>query len=163
MVEKTSDEVEYWHKFLRYDLWGNIFFLKEKISSFKNSYFVNEVVGFDDKKKPIKKRIKKSAADLLLITSPISEIGDIESKVKALFGVKHASLKDVAGLPIEELVKRLGFNNYRKLRLDAETEKLNYPELLSVMDAESFQEGQLETKPNPKKGESDVYHNGQET
>jgi len=163
MVEKTSDEVEYWHKFLRYDLWGNIFFLKEKISSFKNSYFVNEVVGFDDKKKPIKKRIKKSAADLLLITSPISEIGDLESKVKALFGVKHASLKDIAGLPIEELVKRIGFNNYRKLRLDAETEKLNYPELLSVLEAESFQEGQLENKTNPKKGTQDVHTNGQET
>jgi len=148
MVEKIADEVEHWHKFLKYDFWGNIFFLKSKISSFKNTYLVKEVVGYDDNKKPIAKKVKKNAEDLIQITSPISEIGDMESKVKAMFGVKHASLKDVAGLPIGELVKRIGFNNYAKLRLDAETEKLRFPELVSGFDQEALQEKNLETKDN---------------
>lgn len=153
MVEKTADEVHYWHNFLRHDFWGNIFFLKSKITSFKTSYFIKEAVGFDDDKKPIIKKVEKSAEELLQISSPISEIGDIESKVKALFGVKHASLKDVAGLPVGELVKRIGFNNYARLRLDAETEKLKYPELDSGLDPEARQEKDLEKKTNPKEKE----------
>lgn len=153
MVEKIADEIDYWHKFLRYDFWGNIFFLKSKITSFKASYQVKEVVEFDNQE-PVEQMVTKSAEELLQINSPISEIGDMEGKVKALFGVKHASLKDVAGIPIAAMVKRLGFNNYGKLRLDAETEKLKYPELSSGLEQEALQEKQLEAKPNNPGGKT---------
>lgn len=154
MVEKVADEIEYWHNFLRYDFWGNIFFLKGKVSPFKTSYFVKEVTGFDDKKEPIIEQVEKNAEELLEINSPVSEIGDMESKVKALFGVKHASLKEVAGLPVGKMLRRVGFNNYGRLRLDAETEKLKYPELVSGLEQEAMQEKELETKPNnPEKKE----------
>ena len=151
MVEKIADEIDYWHKFLRYDFWGNIFFLKNKIISFKDSYQIKEVIDFDDKQEPIEKMVTKSAEELLQINSPISEIGDMEGKVKALFGVKHASLKEVAGLPMSAMLKRIGFNNYGRLRLDAETEKLKYPELSNGLEQEAFQEKQLES--NPEKEE----------
>ena len=75
----------------------------------------------------------------------------MEGKVKALFGVKHASLKEVAGLPMSAMLKRIGFNNYGRLRLDAETEKLKYPELSNGLEQEAFQEKQLES--NPEKEE----------
>lgn len=156
MVEKISDEISYWHNFLRYDMWGSIFFLKSKITSFKNSYEVEEVIDFDDKKEPKVGMVTKNAEELLQINSPVSEIGDMESKVKALFGVKHASLKDVAGLPVSAMLKRIGFNNYGRLRLDAETEKLKYPELSSGLEQEALQEKQLEKKPNnPEEGTND--------
>jgi len=146
MVEKTADEVNYWHNFLRNDFWGSIFYLKNKINGFKSEYEVEEVVSFDDKQEPVRAMVSKKAEELIQINSPVSEIGDLEGKARAFFGVKHASLKDVAGLPVNELMKRLGFNNYPKLRLEAETEKLKYPELISGLEQEAMQEQALEGK-----------------
>lgn len=159
MVEKIADEVSYWHSFLEHDFWGSIFFLKSQVSSFKNEYKIKEVVDFDEKQKPVEALVTKQANEFLQINSPVSEIGDMEGKVKALFGVKHASLKDVAGLPLDAMMKRIGFGNYFKLRLEAETEKLKYPELVSGYEQEGMQEKQLENSDKDENEDSDKDKN----
>jgi len=152
MSDRTSDEIAYFERFLRYDFWGSIFFLKSKISDFPEFFDVEKAVAFKPAKndkdpgETVFKSVKKRPEHLLDINFPTSEINDMEARARSLFGVKHADLSDTAGLPKSELVRKLGWGNYAKLRLQYETEKRKYPELPMTVDAESIQESQ-QTEP----------------
>lgn len=159
MSDRVSDEISYFEKFLRHDFWGSIFFLKSKVSKFPEIFTVEEAVTFKDQE-PQFKKVKKRPEMLMDINFPMSEVNDAEARARAFFGSKHASLHDTAGVPLSELVKKMGFGNFRKLRLQYETEKKKYPELPLAMDAESAQErlqaepknpGGEKTKPNTNK------------
>ena len=145
MSDRTSDEIAYFEKFLRFDFWANIFLLKSRISTFPEFFEVEEAVSFNNKK-PQFKKIKRRPEKLIEINFPMSEINDVESRARAYYGVKHPALSDSAGIPNQELVKKMGFGNYRKLRLQAETEKAKYPDLVLPIDQESWQE-KTETEP----------------
>ena len=148
MSDRTSDEIAYFERFLRFDFWANIFFLKSKINKKFPEYFeIERAVEFKNKK-PVFKKIKKRPEKLIDINFPLSEITEFESRAKAYYGSKHAALSDMAGIPNEELVKKMGFGNYRKLRLQYESEKNKYPDLPLQLDLESIQE---KTQAEPKR------------
>jgi len=147
--ERIEDEKDSWEQFLRHDFWGGIFFLKNKIADMPEFFSSKECVGFDNNQKPLFKKRRKRPEKWLEITFPVSEIGDVEGRARAYLGVKHAAVTDTLGLPKEEVAKRMGFGNYRQLRLNYETEKEKYPELPMTLDAESIQE---KTEAEPPRG-----------
>lgn len=161
MSDRISDEVSYFEKFLRHDFWSGVFFLKSAVSSFPETFKVKKATSFKNQKAVFKENEIKPEA-LIEITFPTSEVDDAESRARAFFGSKHASLHDTAGVPLETLVKKMGFGNFRKLRLQYETEKKMYPDLPLNMDAESMQEKiQAEPARNPASGEK-KEKNGQD-
>ena len=148
MSDRVSDEVAYFERFLRYDLFASIFFLKSKVSNFPKEIKMKEAVDFK-KKKPIFKFVTKAPEDLIDFNFPTSEVIDAETRARAYMGVKHGSVVDTLGVPYSEVSKKLGMYNYRKLRLMQATEEERYPELIKNVDAESLQE-RSESEPSPK-------------
>jgi hypothetical protein len=135
MSDRTSDEIAYFDRFLKFDFYRAIFFLKSKVSSFPEKFLVKMAVDFDKKKEPVFKKIPRRPEFLIDISYPISEVIDSEARAKAFLGVKHGSLNDTLGIPNNEIAKKLGFGNYRKLRLIRETELDRYPELAPPVDS----------------------------
>ena len=148
--DRIQDEISYFEKFLRYDFWANIFFLKSKINGFPEYFKRKEPVDFKNGN-VIEKMVKRRPDELIDIAFPTSEISATEDNAKALLGVKHGSLQDTLGIPYSEIAKRLGFGNYRSLRLQNEFENNRYPELISTEDDESFQEQNYGEKKVTKK------------
>jgi len=150
MSDRVSDEMTYFARWLRWDFWGNIFFLKSKISDFPETFDVEEAIDFDKDQEPVFAIKKKKPERCLDIIFPVSEIENMESHAKGLLGVKHGSLNDTAGMPNEELMKKMGFRGYKKLRLQKATEDKKYPPTVLAVDQETHQE-LTEAEP-PKKG-----------
>ena len=148
MSDRVSDEVAYFERYLRYDFWASIFFLKSKIASFPESFTVREAVDFKNKK-PIFKEVKKRPEMLLEISFPTSEVVDAETKARAYLGVKHGSTYDTLRIPNAVIAKQLGHGNYRRLCLEHATEDERYPEIVITADQESVQEQGIE--PSQKK------------
>ncbi len=148
MSDRVSDEIAYFDRWLRYDFWGSIFFLKQQIAGFPEWFKVRECVGFNSEQEPIFKTVKRRPEQLLDISYPVSEIIDFESRAKGLLGVKHGPISETLGVPLSEVAKRLGIGGYGRQRLRYETEKNKYPELVYTLDAESIQE---QTEAEPKR------------
>jgi len=159
MSDRTADEIAYFERFLKYDFWDSIFFLRSKLTDFKYVYKVKEAYMFDKKGEPQFRNRQRRASQLIDICFPTSELIDYEARARGLLGVKHGPATEVLGIPYSEIAKKMGFANYGKLRLKFATEKDKYPELIYALDAESLQE-QVEAeparpkpKPKPKKEE----------
>lgn len=150
MSDRTSDEVEYFRRFLVYDFWSNIFFLKSEINNFPKFFTSREAITFKSGE-PVFANLKKKPETLIDVVFPTSQVDEMEARSRAMLGVKHGSLYETAGVPFSEILKRLGFGNLRKLRLKYETEKDRYPELIAALDAESVQEKKEAEPPRPKK------------
>ena len=152
MSDRTSDEAEYFRRFLVHDFWSSVFFLRAAVSDFPSIFKVKEAVEFKSKK-PVIKEVDRLPERLIEITFPTSEVVDYESRAKALLGTKHGSTKEQLGIPLHEIARRMGFGNYKRLRLQSATEDENYPELAPEEDQEAKQENTLENpnKPNPNK------------
>lgn len=132
--DRTSDEISYFERFLRFDFYRAIFFLKNKVSKFPDKFKVRKAVDFKNQK-PIFKNIDKKPEMLIEISFPVSELQDAEARAKAYLGVKHGSLYDVLGIPNEEISKKLGFGGYKRMRLRQATEEERFPELLPPVDS----------------------------
>jgi len=145
-ADRIQDQIAYFEKFLRYDFWRPIFYLKSIVSDFKITYKVKEVIEFKDKE-PVVKNVDKDVHDLIYIEFPVSEVTDLVGKASALLGVKHPSLVETLGIPREDVAKKLGFGNYRKKRLQLATEDEKFPKLLSTVEAESLQQASGEINP----------------
>lgn len=150
MADRTSDEIAYFERFLMYDFWEAVFFLKSSVSDFKNEYKVREATHFDKDGEPVFGNVKKKASHLIQVSFPISESIDYEGRARGLMGVKHGPATDVLGIPYSEIAHRMGFSNYARLRLRFATEKEKYPELIYAVDAESLQET-MEAEPKVPK------------
>jgi hypothetical protein len=140
MSDRVSDEIAYFDRFLRYDLFDSIFFLKSEITDFKYVHKVKEATSFDKDGEPVFENRKRRASELIDIQFPTSETVDYEARARGLMGVKHGPATEVLGIPYSEVARRMGFGNYGKLRLKHATEKERYPELIYTLDAESLQE-----------------------
>ena len=133
MSDRTSDEISYFEKFLKFDFYRPVFFLKSKISSFPETFKVHTAVDYKSKK-PVFKEIDKKPEFLIDIAFPVSEVIDAETRARAYLGVKHGSIYDTLGIPNDEIAKRLGFGNYKRLRLQQATEEDRFPELSPPVD-----------------------------
>ena len=146
MSDRISDEVAYFERFLRFDFWGNIFFLKSAIGAFPETIPVREAVEFKNGK-PIFKNIPRRPEKLIDFSFPISETTDYESRTKAFLGSKHGPMNETMGLPNSDLANQLGFGGYGKRRLRKAMEDEKYPKLIYSLDAESLQE-KVESEPS---------------
>jgi hypothetical protein len=159
MSDRTSDEVSYFDRWLKWDFWSAIFFLKSKLGSFPAYFLRREAVGFDEEQEPIIEKVRRTPEELLDVTYPVSDSIDYETKSRAFLGVKHGPLSETIGVPKAEVAKRLGFGGYARLRLEKATEDEQYPELLyaagvdaaeATLNAEAAQEKSEGEKAKPK-------------
>jgi len=154
LADRLKDEISYFENFLRYDFWNSIFFLRSKVIDFPETFKVKRAVGFDKNKEPVLKFKNFRPHRLMEFSFPTSSIDNLESQVKAFMGVKHGRLSKTLGIPNAALAEKIGFKNYKQLRLQLATEESVYPELEPDVDSESLQEINEGEKPKsgvPKK------------
>jgi hypothetical protein len=159
MSDRISDEIAYFDRFLKYDFWRAIFFLRSRLTDFKEYFKVDTAVGFTEKQEPIMKSIKKRPEQLIDISYPTSEMLDFEARAKGLLGVKHGPLADNLGISYKTIASKLGISNYGRERLKYAEEQKKYPKLQYTLDAEAMQEKSLnkgEEKPTKAAGTSSV-------
>ena len=149
MTDRISDEIAYLDRFLKYDFYSSVFFLRSTVTSFPTLFKRREAVDFKDNE-PVFEYVKKKPEFLVDIAYPTSELADAEARARAFLGVKHGSTYDTLGIPNAEIAKKMGFGNYKKLRLQQETEKSRYPELITTVDDEGVQE-RTEAEPGKKR------------
>ena len=150
MSDRTADELAYFERFLRYDFWGNIFYLKSQISGFKEFFKIKEATSFDDDGEAVFENVKKRPEQLIDFTFPVSETIDFEGRARGLLGVKHGNVADSLGIPFSTISEKLGLGGYGKARLKKATEDEKYPELVMGIDQESLQEQTEAEPPLPK-------------
>jgi hypothetical protein len=151
-ADRTRDEIAYFDRFLLFDFWRAIFFLHSTATGFPSFFRRKEVIGFDDKKEPLTRWVKKPPHKLISIGFPTSEISDTEAAARGLLGVKHGSVVDTLGIPKANVARKMGFSGYRRLRYQAAEEDMTLPELILNEDDESAQEKKIESKKNAKSG-----------
>lgn len=140
MSDRTSDEIAYFGRFLRFDFWGAVFFLRSELTDFPKTFKKKIAVSFGKDKKPIFKDKDVRPEKLIDFNWPTSEIVDYESRATAFLGSKHGPMAETLGIPNEEISRKMGFGSYERMRLRQATEKELYPDLIYNMDAESLQE-----------------------
>jgi hypothetical protein len=133
MADRMSDEIAYFERFLRFEFYRAVFFLKAKVSGFPDTFSVKEAVDFKGQE-PVFKDVKKKPEMLIDISFPVSEVNDAEARARAYLGVKHGSVYDVLGVSNDFIAKKMGIGNYRRMRLKQATEKERYPELEPQVD-----------------------------
>jgi hypothetical protein len=152
MSDRISDEIAYFDRFLKYDFYRAIFYLKAAVSEFPRLFTKKEAVDYKAKK-PVFKDVERAPEFLIDITYPVSQVDDAETRARAFLGVKHGSVYDTLGISNEEIAKKLGFGNYRRSRLAQATEEEKYPELTPPLDEGGEQMDQQGLKPK-KPGEA---------
>jgi hypothetical protein len=168
MSDRVSDEISYFSRFSKYDFWGSIFFLKSAIGKFPATFKVVEAVDYKVTSKSVKEpgedfaeikyhsepvfeEVDRRPEELIDISFPNSETTDYEGRARAFIGVKHGPLAETLGFPNEDICKKLGGGNYRRLRLRKATEDRMFPKLVYNIDAESLQEKTEAEPPKDKK------------
>lgn len=146
MSDRISDEIAYFERFLRFDFYRAVFFLKSAVSDFQKVFSVRTAIDFKDQK-PVFKDVNYAPEKLLDISFPVSEMIDSETRARAFLGVKHGSVYDVLGIPNKEIAKKIGFGNYRRLRLQQATEEDRFPELQPPVDAGGQQAEPVKKEP----------------
>jgi len=141
-ADRMADEACYFENFQRYDFWRPVFFLAHQAGVLEATYKIEKVTDFNAKK-PKKKKVPVEPCELLEFTFPTSAISDPETVARAYLGVKHGSLASTLGIPMSLIAKRLGFGNYRRLRLMHAAEEEFYPDLQPEVDQEAAQEKQI--------------------
>lgn len=149
MSDRTSDEIAYFDRFLRFDFWRSIFFLRSSVTDFPKTFKVREAVGFKNKE-PVMKEVEKRPEKLIDISYPVSETIDYEGRSKAFLGAKHGPINETLGVPNKDIAQRMGIGGYGRARLRKATEDELYPDLVYTLDAEGLQE-KVEAEPGNKK------------
>jgi hypothetical protein len=144
MTDRTSDEIAFFDRFLKYDLWGSIFFLRHQIANFPLTFKVNEAVSFNENQEPVYKKIPRKPEFLIDISYPVSENSDTEAQARAFLGVKHGNMSESLGVPNSYIAKKIGIGSYGRRRLEKATEDKKYPELIIEADAAAMQENPQE-------------------
>lgn len=150
--DRMSDEIAYFERFLKYEFWAAIFYLRSKVARFPTKFKVKEATSFDEKGEAKFETVSKPAEQLIEFSFPTSEVIDYEARAKGLLGTKHGPVAEQIGIPNSEVARRMGFGGYGRLRLQKATEDERYPELIysAGVDAESVQET-VEGEPGKKK------------
>jgi hypothetical protein len=138
--DRIQDQVADLQRFMIHGFWRGALFLYSKTGHMPWTTSVNKAYKFENKK-PKFKKVAVEAHKTISINFPTSEMGDLDSKVKALLGVKHGAVTQTLGMSNEDIANRLGFQNYHHSRLKAATEESNYPKLLTAEEVEQREEG----------------------
>jgi len=151
MSDRISDEVAYWKRWLIFEFWSSVFFLKSVTGKFEKFFRNEEAIGFDKDKEPIFKKIKRKPEKLIELSFPVSEATAYQERARAMLGVKHGPMAETVGIPNSLVAANMGFGSYGRNRLRKATEDNKYPELLYAggVDAEALQETMEGEKPKP--------------
>jgi len=163
MSDNISDEIAYFDRWLKYDFWGSVFFLRSSVTNFPKFFKRKEVIEFlptVDGKEPKKKirNVSYPPEQLIDVSYPVSEMIDFDTRAKGLLGSKHGPVTETVGVPASEISKRMGFGGYGRNRLRKATEDILYPKLVYNLDAESIQE-KIEGEPKKKKSSNNAAAN----
>jgi hypothetical protein len=126
--DRNSDEIAYFDRFLKYDFWGSVFWLRSKMNGFPETFKVKMAVDWKDKK-PVFKKVPRRPDQLIDVSYPISDVIDLETRTKSMLGVKHGPISEQLGIPNKSVASYLGISGYGKARLEKATEDDRYPEL----------------------------------
>lgn len=148
--DRTSDEIAYFDRFLKFDFWSSVFFLKSAVSEFPKLFEIEEAIGFGENQKPKFKKVKRAPERLIDVSYPISEVANFEGRARGLLGVKHGPVSESLGIPNSSVAKIMGIGGYGRNRLRKALEDKKYPKLVYNLDAESLQE-KAEAEPGKKK------------
>jgi len=161
-TDRMQNEIEYFERFLRYDFWRHIFYIKNALDpKFKIEFNVKEVWDFEEESgEPKFSTVTKKAHDLIYFDFPTSEVQNVVEKANAYLGSKHAAVTDSLGIPYSTVAKRLGFSSYPYLRLKKASEDAKYPELLTEAEAEANVEDASEPAQEDEKEEKDKKDDG---
>lgn len=138
--DRIMDQVADLEAFMVHGFWRGAMWLHSKTGHMNWTVSDSKAYKFEDGE-PKFKKFQVEAHETVSINFPTSEMGDLESKVKALMGVKHGALSQTLGISNEDSARRLGFQNYHKSRLKLATEDKYYPKLMTDLEAEQIAEG----------------------
>lgn len=145
--DRTQDQIANFERFLQYHFWRGILHLAASAGKIKSEYKVKEAVNFKDQE-PVFKDKTKPAYKLISFEFPQSEISDLESKSRALLGVKHGPVSESLGIPHSAIAKRLGFGSYKKRRLAHSTEEEIYPKTQLAIAIDAAEESAQSQEPS---------------
>lgn len=128
-ADRTKDEIEYWERFLRNDLWRSLLFLHSVMNKDFPSVVKMKKTALFKKQKPVVKTVSVPAYKLIEFSFPQSEIIELEGRVRALLGVNHQSIVESLGVPRRAVASAIGFSSYKKLRYEYADEEEELPEL----------------------------------
>jgi hypothetical protein len=138
--DRIMDQIADLERWLTYGFWRGAMWLHSKMGYMNWTVSESRAYKFENGEAKFKK-VQVEAHETISVNFPTSEMGDLESKVRALLGVKHGAVNQTLGISNEESAKRLGFQNYHKSRLKLATEEKNYPKLMTELEAERIVEG----------------------
>jgi len=138
--DRIADQISDLEKFMVYTFWRGAMWLHSKTGNMNWTVAEERAYKFEGGE-PKFKKVQVEAHETITINFPISEMGDMESKTKAMLGVKHGPLSQVLGISNMTVAKRLGFQNYHQNRLQLATEEKLYPKLTTDLEAEQMAEG----------------------
>lgn len=136
--DRIQDTVADLERFMINTFWRSTLWLNSKVQDVNWEIKLNKAYKFEDGKPKFKKKIYQ-LHETVEICFPVSEMGDIEAKARALLGVKHGPVTETLGISNREVARRLGFQNYHSQRLAYATEEEEYPELATAALIESAQ------------------------
>jgi len=148
--DRSENRKENFKLFLIHDFFKHVLRLHSFVKKdFKLKREREVVIDFRNKKEVMGKK-KVNVWECVDITFPVSEISDLESRVKAYLGVKHGSLVDALGIPPSYIAEKLGFTGYKYLRMRAATEEKQFPDLISTVDSDALDTQQEQGIEKPK-------------
>lgn len=140
MSDRISDEIAYFRRWLVFDFWGAIFFLKSSIGLFPKLLSMEKGVAHDKDKELMTRTIQRSAEFFVKVSFPVSENIDYAGRVSAGLGVKHASLVEGLGLSKAFVAELVGVADYESAILEKALEDKKHPKLALTADQEAVQE-----------------------
>jgi hypothetical protein len=156
--DRIQDQIADLERFMIYTFWRGALWLYSKTTGTNWEVKVKEVYKFENGE-PKTKQVVKELHETVKVSFPISEMGDLEAKSRALLGVKHGPVTETLGISRESVARALGFFNYNDERLRYATEDEEYPELPLTQYIESAQAMQGEATntvtPDPQPSEPD--------
>jgi len=140
MSDRISDEIAYFRRWLIFDFWSAIFFLRSAIGKFPKLFAMEKGVCFDKDKELVTRTIQRPAEFFVKVSFPVSENIDYAGRVSAGLGVKHASLVEGLGLPKSFVAESIGVADHESAILEKALEDRKYQKLALTADQEAVQE-----------------------
>jgi len=143
IADRIKNDVVDLERWLINVFWQGSFYLHHLYSGANWTYKSRKAYKFDGGKAKFKV-VTQDAYRTIAVTWPLSEMSDLEGTTRAVLGVKHGPVTEQLGISCASVSRRLGYSDYYKERLDAETEKATFPELAisSVIESAQAQLGE---------------------
>lgn len=138
LADRVKDDIIELERYLIHTFWRGTFFLHCEKTGTSWSFKQKQAYKFENGVPKFKMKTLEGYRTIE-ISWPQSEMSEVESKSRALMGVKHGPVTEQLGISAKETAKQLGFQNYYKQRLESATEEETFPKLVESAVIESVQ------------------------